>query len=66
MRVRLKKEIKTKKFTVAKGADGRVIAVKNDPQSFLDLSEKGDGFYYLVKFPEVESFLLSKQQFEFF
>jgi hypothetical protein len=68
MTVRLKYPAKVGKTLLPKGAEGQVIGVSNSPSiraTFPNLCHKDDGYFYIVRFPDLDDCLFHKDQLEF-
>jgi hypothetical protein len=68
MIVKLKYPAKVGKVLLDKGTVGRAIGISNSPsikETFPNISEKIDGWYVIVRFPNMEDCLFDKNQLEF-
>jgi hypothetical protein len=68
MIVKLKYPAKVGKVLLPKGTQGKAIGISNSPQmreQFPNLSERVDGWFYIVRFPDMDDCLFHKDQLEF-
>jgi hypothetical protein len=67
MKVRLKFPARVGSKILPKGTEGYAKGISNSPrirETFPNLSERSDGYLYIVKFPDVEDCLFDKSQLE--